>query len=214
MEVDSEFCEGWLWTARNSGQTSLYLMYRKCSASSSSPEWYEKRLRSETILKYHSTLSPFVPPMLWLAAYGRRNFLWDTGEIHRIRCILHYYLIYLFIYLWNHSHFKPQLLNFCFRWQHYSLPNTKRSLSLLPASLSYFHFLVCFACDGRLACWVVVLRLPITGFPAQRYLYKFLPTYHQRFSAWKLTMKFKTNSSELPTTEDSNVRLHHLTNSS
>ena len=34
MEVDSGNYDGWLWTARNWGQQSLYLMYQKCSATS------------------------------------------------------------------------------------------------------------------------------------------------------------------------------------
>jgi hypothetical protein len=31
IQVDSEICNRWLWTARNWGQQSLYLLYQKCS---------------------------------------------------------------------------------------------------------------------------------------------------------------------------------------
>jgi hypothetical protein len=34
MEIDSETYDGWLWIARNWGQQSLYLMFKKYSATS------------------------------------------------------------------------------------------------------------------------------------------------------------------------------------
>ena len=70
MEIDSEIYDGWLWTAHNWRQQSLYLMYQKCSATIHFPGKKLSHLRS---MKFYDTKS--LNPLIYFLYQNLEQFM-------------------------------------------------------------------------------------------------------------------------------------------